>query len=108
MKKLVLIEDDPFFRVMIADLLTLEGFDVTTAVDTSQGLQRALVVQPDFILYHAKLPFFDADAILAQIRSNGSIAHIPFLLLDAKGYLDNHGCAASLNGGHEGVAPTYG
>jgi CheY-like chemotaxis protein len=93
-KKLVLIEDDPFFRLMMSDLLTLEGLDVTTAVDGVQALQRASDVQPDFILCHAKLPHLDGHAILKQMRENVSTAHIPFVLLEAQFYLD-HACFAS-------------
>jgi DNA-binding response OmpR family regulator len=99
-KKLVLIEDDPFFCVMLADLLTLEGFDVTTAGDTAQGLEQASAVQPDFILCHAEASSFDGQFMLRQVRENVATAHIPFLLLDAKFYLDNRRFGSPLNGCH--------
>jgi CheY-like chemotaxis protein len=99
-KKLVLIEDDPFFCVMLADLLTLEGFDVTTAGDTAQGLEQAIAVQPDFILCHAEASSCDGQLMLRQVRENVATAYIPFLLLDAKFYLDHRRFRSPLNGCH--------
>ena len=96
MEKILLIEKSAFFRLLIADFLTIEGFDVTTATDGLQGIRLAQAIQPALILCHVNLPDRDGHDVLQQVRENALTAQIPFVFLTAEFYLSDHCLATQL------------
>ena len=50
MTTLLLIEDNHSLRKNIAELLSLEGYQVLTASDGADGLQQAREHKPDLVL----------------------------------------------------------
>jgi two-component system CheB/CheR fusion protein len=49
-RSILLIDDDPHVAETLGELLTLEGFRVTTAADATSGLLRARADKPDLVL----------------------------------------------------------
>lgn len=88
MHKIIVIEDNPFFRLMISDLLTIEGHDVTTAKDGLQGLQLVKDLYPDLILCGINIPQVNGYEILNQLREDATTSTIPFAFLTAESYLN--------------------
>lgn len=88
MHKIVVIEGNPFFRLMISDLLTIKGHDVTTAKDGLQGLQIAKELHPDLIICGVNMLQLHEHEILRQLREDATTSDIPFALLTAESFLD--------------------
>lgn len=84
MQKLLLIEDETLIRENLAELLTLNGFDVYTAPNGKEGLMLATQHQPDLILCDVMMPELDGFQTLEIIRANPSLSNTPFLFLTAK------------------------
>ena len=84
MPKILVVDDDDFFRRSLVDFLCLEGFDVAAyphLLDLSVVSEGGL---PDAILCDVMLPGCTGIDILKQIRAHAATASVPFLFLSAR------------------------
>ncbi|MGH1351860.1 MAG: response regulator [Methyloligellaceae bacterium] len=80
--KLIVVEDDPEIRTLLADLLTGEGGTVNTAKDAA-GLDLLLrKFEPELIILDLMLPGEDGLSICRRIRATSPV---PILMLTARG-----------------------
>lgn len=84
MKKILVIEDEPTIRELIADLLEAEDFVSICAQDGRSGIELAETQQPDLILCDIMMPEIDGYGVLAALRQNLNTAAVPFIFLTAK------------------------
>ncbi|WP_421827390.1 hybrid sensor histidine kinase/response regulator [Larkinella sp.] len=82
--RIVLIEDETPIRDNVTTLLSLKGYDVESAPNGREGISLAMVSQPDLILCDIMMPEMDGYQVLEAIRSNRSLATVPFIFLTAK------------------------
>ena len=68
--KIVLIEDKPDMRYMLAETLRLEGCEVKTAQDGRSGVDLAKVVRPDVVISDLGLPDIDGYEVARELRSD--------------------------------------
>ena len=80
-KSILLVEDDEFLAELYATKLSLEGFEVSLAVDGKKGLKLAKEMNPDLILLDIILPKKDGFEVLKALKSNASLKKIPVILL---------------------------
>ena len=79
----LVVEDNPEMRSFIAD--TLGGsYNVSTAFDGEQGLERAQILQPDLIVTDVMMPRMSGDQLMMALRKVSALAAIPVLLVSAK------------------------
>src|SRR5580693_2850058 len=57
--RVLVVDDDEVIRQLIAVNLTLEGFDVATAVDGRDCLEKALAISPDIVVLDLSMPRVD-------------------------------------------------
>jgi two-component system, OmpR family, response regulator len=81
--RIVVVEDDPEIRVLVADYLRKQGFKVDAA-DGGAALDRYLsqAGEPDLIILDVMLPGEDGLSICRRLRA---ASRIPILMLTAKG-----------------------
>lgn len=84
MKKVLLIEDDTSLRKNIEELLDLSGFTVFTLSNGKTAAALAEKECPDIVLCDIMMPEADGYEVLAQLSSNQSTRHIPFIFISAK------------------------
>jgi two-component system, OmpR family, alkaline phosphatase synthesis response regulator PhoP len=84
MAHILVIEDDPIVRSNIEDILILENFQVTTAVDGVNGIECAKRIKPDLIICDIMMPHLDGYGVLDALRHDDATQHIPFIFLTAK------------------------
>lgn len=83
MPHLLCIEDDPDTCELLAEVLTAEGFAVSTVTSGEAGLS-ALHARPDLVLCDIDLPDVSGFDILAKIRSETLLPiGVPFIFLTA-------------------------
>ena len=82
-KKILLVEDEPFLSGMYQTKLKLEGFDVATAADGEDALQKMKAVAYDLILLDIMMPKLNGFAVLKEMRSDKSspLATVPVIML---------------------------
>ena len=80
--RILLVEDDPSIREVTALGLQAAGFEVLTAVDGHDGLERFRSAAPDLILLDVMLPRLDGLEVARAIRRE---ATTPIVMLTARG-----------------------
>ena len=84
-QKVLLIDDDPDIRKITA--LTLKRVAKWEVIVAASGPEALSVVQeanPDVILLDVMMPGMDGPAVLKELKSSASTAHIPVIFLTAK------------------------
>ncbi len=85
-KKLVLIvEDEADIRDLLTFNLGREGFETIEAEDGLIGLELARSRHPDIILLDVMLPHKDGFQVCRELEHDASTAHIPIIMLTARG-----------------------
>jgi DNA-binding response OmpR family regulator len=80
---ILVIEDDASIRKGLELNLTVEGFNVISAADGSEGLALAKSRAPDVVVLDLSLPKLDGLSILRAIRRTDT--ETPVLILSARG-----------------------
>ncbi len=80
--RILLVEDDPSIREVTAIGLGAAGFDVTTAADGVEGLDRFRADPFDLVLLDIMLPRMDGYEVCRQIRRTSTV---PVVMLTARG-----------------------
>ena len=86
-KTLILIVDDEAHVNHVVSLkLRNGGYDVITAQDGEEGLALALDRVPDLVITDYQMPFLSGLDLCEQLKQDPSTAHVPALLLTARGF----------------------
>ena len=83
MPRLLLVEDNEDNRDMLSRRLARKGYDVTLAVDGSDGVAQALLSRPDLILMDMSLPVLDGWEATRQIKAAPQTSRTPVIALTA-------------------------
>jgi signal transduction histidine kinase len=82
--RLLLVEDDSSIRFALSDMLTDEGFDVTTVMNGRDALNELRqAAPPDVILLDLMMPVMDGWEFRVEQRADPLLASIPLLAMSA-------------------------
>ncbi len=84
-ERVLVADDDPDILTVVKVNLDLDGFEVDTAVDGEDALQKATANPPDVIVLDIMMPRMDGLTALHRLRSQAATASIPIILLTARG-----------------------
>jgi CheY-like chemotaxis protein len=82
--RVLVVDDDEVIRQLIAVNLELEGFEVFTAVDGQDCLDKVSDVQPDVITLDVMMPRLDGWVTTTQLRRNPETSGIKVVLITAR------------------------
>jgi two-component system phosphate regulon response regulator PhoB len=85
MKTILIIEDEKDLAELVAFNLEKEGYRPLLAADGISGLEKARTGLPDLILLDLMLPGLPGTELCKILKSNGTTARIPIIMLTAKG-----------------------
>jgi DNA-binding response OmpR family regulator len=85
MKKILLVEDDPFLIDIYSDKFKKAGFEVEAVADGGLILNKVKETKPDLIVLDLVLPHLDGWEILKQIKEEANINQIPVILFSNLG-----------------------
>jgi len=81
---LVLVaDDDPDVRRLLAHILQQRGYRVVTAADGAEAVALAQQEQPDLALLDVRMPGTDGLAALEALRAGPTTRNIPVIMLTA-------------------------
>ncbi|MEV8631170.1 response regulator [Streptosporangium sp. NPDC051023] len=87
--RVLVVDDDEVIRQLIAVNLTLEGFQVETAYDGQDCLDRVLDVMPDVITLDVMMPRLDGWMTATRLRGDEETKHIKVVLITARAQEDD-------------------
>jgi two-component system OmpR family response regulator len=77
--KLLVVEDEPNIRELLATSLRFAGFEVHVAADGASALKQASTHHPDLVVLDVMLPDMDGFTVTRKLRESGRILPIVFV-----------------------------
>jgi two-component system response regulator len=87
--KVLLVDDDESNREMLTRRLQNRGYDVVTAIDGQDAIERASAESPSLILMDVSLPVIDGLTATRQLKSSPALRDIPVIALTAHASLED-------------------
>lgn len=66
MEKLLVIEDELILRENLKELLTIHGYEVSTANDGEEGLHAIKSINPDLVICDIRMPKLNGYELLKR------------------------------------------
>lgn len=82
-RPILVVDDDPRTRELVAAILTIAGFEVRSAADGASGIEQARVAQPATILLDMMMPGMDGIGTLQRLKGDPVLADIPVVGMTA-------------------------
>ena len=84
MPHIVVIDDDPDLRSLLADSLeAFGGFQVTAVADGALGLEAVVTLRPTCVIVDVMMPGLDGYQFVRAMRGDPSTRDIPIVILSA-------------------------
>ena len=81
--KILVVEDNIEFCQFLSQELS-EYYDVTTAPNGAEGLEKVRTLQPDLVITDVMMPLMTGTELCNRIKTDVHISHIPVVMLTAK------------------------
>jgi GAF domain-containing protein/CheY-like chemotaxis protein len=79
--RILVVDDDPTVRELVARHLERAGFAVTTAKGGQDGLRLARELRPAAVTLDIMMPDIDGWTVLAAMKGDPALSHIPVVLM---------------------------
>lgn len=88
-RRVLVIDDDLAINHSLVFVLNEEGFEVVSAFDGEEGLEKVGKLDPDVILLDIMMPKMDGFQVCEDVKSNPATMGIPVIMLTAVTDRDN-------------------
>lgn len=83
-QRILVVEDDAPTREFMVDLLSKQGYTLSTAPDGAQARSQVQALKPDLIILDLLLPEISGFELIAEWRSSPATANLPIFVLTNK------------------------
>jgi len=83
-KKILAVDDEKHIVRLVQVNLERAGYEVVTANDGKEALQKVQEEKPDLVVLDVMMPYMDGFEVLQNLRRNPSTREIPVIMLTAK------------------------
>ncbi len=78
--RILIVDDDADLRVILAEQLTADGYEVQTARDGEEALRRLTIAWPDLLIIDMLMPRMDGLTLAREVKAR---ADLPIIVLSA-------------------------
>jgi len=100
MTKILVVDDEVDIVNLLVDDLTDDGFEVISAHDGAEALEKIYKEQPDVVLLDLMMPVLNGYEVLQELRSNPATANLPVVMLTAVSPTEGEQAALRLGANH--------
>lgn len=79
--KILVVDDDPSVRMLMSEILTVEGMNVQLAVDGEEALRIFREFSPDLVLMDVVMPGINGFDVCRELRGTGLAEEFPIILM---------------------------
>jgi DNA-binding response OmpR family regulator len=79
--KILVAEDSPTIREMVAAQLSADGYEVLQAVDGAEALEIARSGEPDLLILDKIMPKLDGLEVVRALRADPPVRAVPIVML---------------------------
>ncbi len=83
MTKILIVDDDVQVTTLLEKLLSLEGFEASVVNDSTEAMQVAKSIKPDFFILDLMMPQPNGFEICRLLRSDPEFTETPILIITA-------------------------
>jgi CheY-like chemotaxis protein len=83
MKVVLVVDDEPFVSEVIEMALEDAGYEVISASNGAQGLERLAEHTVDIVITDHMMPVLDGPAMVRRIRASPKYSELPVILMSA-------------------------
>ena len=88
-RRILAVDDEPDIVRLVTAALTARGYEVTSAADGEEALDKAVLEKPDLIVLDIMMPKMDGREVARRLASKPATSRIPIIFLSAIGDLDS-------------------
>ncbi|MCK5313373.1 MAG: response regulator [Desulfobacteraceae bacterium] len=83
-KKILIVDDSP--TGLKAASAVLKNYDIITATDGKQALEKAQSEEPDLVILDVIMPNMDGFQACRKMKKSPALQHIPVIMLTSKSH----------------------
>lgn len=87
--KILIVDDEPYNIDYLEQELENEDFELITANNGKEALEKAIADLPDLVLLDIMMPIMDGFEVLTQIKTNALTNDIPVIIISADNNLNS-------------------
>ena len=84
-KRILIVDDSATERHVLSELLLGKGYQVFTAENGEQGIEKAKTIMPDLILMDVVMPGMNGYQTTRTLTRDTTTKHIPIIVCSSKG-----------------------
>ena len=84
MPRVLVVDDDRVIQQLLVVNLELEGYDVETASDGEEALERIMKTGYDVVLLDVMMPKMDGREVCRRVKGNAKRKDTPIIFLSAR------------------------
>ncbi len=81
MSRVLIIDDETTVLRTVGEMLGMEGFEVSIALDSADGIDMATAQPPDLIICDLMMPGFNGFDVLKALRSQAVTLNVPIIII---------------------------
>ncbi len=81
--KLLIVDDEPYNVDYLEQELEECGYEILSAFNGKEALDKIRTVQPDLVLLDLMMPIVDGFAVLSEIKADIELREIPVIIISA-------------------------
>jgi two-component system alkaline phosphatase synthesis response regulator PhoP len=93
--KILVVDDEPNIIQTLQDRLEMNDYNVISACNGKEGLDKAINEKPDIILLDVIMPIMDGHEMLERLRKTEAGKNIAVIMLSARSQTDDIARASS-------------
>ncbi len=83
-KKILAVDDERHIVRLVQVNLQRAGYDVVTAFDGKEALEKIKTENPDLVVLDVMMPYMDGFEVLQTLRKDPATRELPVIMLTAK------------------------
>ena len=84
-KTILIVEDEPDAAELFAEMMRVGGFRVVKTITSAPAMDLLTNEKPDLVILDVMMPDISGLDILRKMRLDPALAHIPVVVVSAKG-----------------------
>jgi len=88
-KRILVVDDEEDLIIMVSKALRYKGYEVITANDGQEGLEKAKTQKPDLIVLDLMLPWINGYKVCGLLKKDTRYTKVPVILLTAKANVED-------------------
>ncbi|MBU4030657.1 response regulator [Patescibacteria group bacterium] len=85
MKKIIIIEDERILLELLKEKLIQDGYEVITAMDGQEGIDKIKEELPDLILLDIVMPKKGGFEVMEELNQDDKLKNIPVIIISNSG-----------------------